>query len=72
MRSKNNKLIYLFFGLDGKSVFILAVSGVAGIACTLIDIPLLQVYSLIAHLFCSTAINVANAVTVDIYPTTSR
>lgn len=65
------KFHYFFFAV-ANSVFILAVSGVAGIACTQIDIPLLQVYSFIAHLFCSTAINVTNAVTVDIYPTASR
>lgn len=45
------------------SAFILAVSDLPGIACTLINILSLQVYSFIAQLFCSTAINVTNAVT---------
>lgn len=67
------KLNGIRFADDGKFiVFILAVSGVAGFACTLIDIPWLQVYLLIAHMFCSTAMNVTNAITVDIYPTASR
>lgn len=62
----------VFSSSSREIVFILVASGAGGIACTLIKIPLAQIYSFIVLMCCGMAVNVINAATVDIYPTTSR
>lgn len=53
-------------------VFVLGVSGIGGIAAMFTNVPVLQVSCLIAQLCSNMAVNVINAATVEIYPTSSR
>lgn len=53
-------------------VSLLSVCGAGGIACMFIQMPLLQVCSFIAFMSCGMAVNIVNAATVDLYPTSSR
>lgn len=51
---------------------LLSVCGAGGIACMFLQMPLLQISSFIAFMSCGMAVNIVNAATVDLYPTSSR
>lgn len=64
----NNSFVFFVSQL----VCLLSVCGAGGIACMFLQMPLLQVCSFIAFMCCGMAVNIVNAATVDLYPTSSR
>lgn len=67
-----NNLAFSFLHSNKKLVSLLSVCGAGGITCMLVDIPLVQVCSFITLMCCGMAVNIVNAATVDLYPTSSR
>lgn len=64
--------IILFLNFFYKTVFVLVVSGLGGIACMLTDIPIVQIYGFIALMCSGMGVNIVNSATVELYPTALR
>lgn len=53
-------------------VFVNIVSGLGGVVAMLTDIPIVQVYGYTALVSCALALNVVNAVAIELFPTSMR